>query len=271
VKSPVRSIVQAFVRHYYRALVAAPEARVWYHNLYQQLEDTGEVPNLSTCVGRLGDETIEPLFDRHQKDERRHAGLWKDLLQRRGQFTPQEIPGWGNTVAAFCDAGWTSVANKLAAGQPIHQSELIPMFAGVNALEMLAIERFQLMSDLHREIDPEISALLDTIIKDEKFHAAYTEMAVLRFGKNNGCLEWAQECLTVARASYRSYALVLMPRYADILVGKGARFSYAFLAFTKLVKLYALWRPGLPVPPRPPATLLAERASISPALVAAAS
>ena len=52
----IRNLVKSLIRHYYTAVVAAPQSRVWYHNLYQQLEDTGEVPNLANCKGRPGDE-----------------------------------------------------------------------------------------------------------------------------------------------------------------------------------------------------------------------
>ena len=214
--------LDAAVKHYYAAVVAAPEARVWYHNLYQRLEDTGEVPDLSTCKGKLNDDWLEPLFDRHNADERRHSRLWQELLNRRNTFRPDEIPYWANTVAAFCDSGWTSVSLKLSRGEEIHQSELIPMFAGVRALEKcLSIKRFQLMADLHRDIDPEITELLNIIIKDERFHAAYTKKAVMRLGRNNGCEKYAQRCLDGALRSYPKYAVTLMPRYVDILSRKG--------------------------------------------------
>jgi hypothetical protein len=232
--------------------------------LYQQLESGGEVPDLDTCRGKLKDEWIEPLFDKHQDDENRHAALWLDLLTRRGTYDPDSIPEWANTVAAFCHRGWLAAVDKLSKGRPIHQSELIAMFAGIHALENLAVGRFQLMSDLHREVDPEISELLDTVIKDEKFHQAYTREAVLRLGKRHGCVEFAQACLENGVRAYQLYAFSLMPNYVDLLgkKGLGAEFSPWFLMFNRLLKVYKRLRPQLKEPPRMPRELRDKVAAI---------
>ncbi|WP_444997935.1 ferritin-like domain-containing protein [Aliikangiella sp. IMCC44359] len=250
----IERFLKKAVEHYYTQVVACPESRVWYHNLYQQLESGGEVPDLDTCRGKLNDEWIEPLFDKHQDDENRHAQMWLDLLTKRNTYNPDDIPGWANTVAAFCNRGWLATVDKLSKDKPIHQSELITMFAGIHALEHLAIGRFQLMSDLHREIDPEISQLLDVVIKDEKFHQAYTKEAVLRLGKRHNCLEFAKQCLDEGVVAYQKYALSLMPNYVDYLgkKGKGAKFSRWFLVLNQLLKVYKFFKPQLTEPPALP-------------------
>lgn len=258
----IERFLKKAVIHYYSAIVACPESRVWYHNLYQQLESGGEVPDLDTCRGKLMDDWIEPLFDKHQNDENRHAQLWLDLLTRRGDYNPDDVPAWANTVAAFCNRGWLATVDKLSKNKPIHQSELIVMFAGIHALEHLAIGRFQLMSDLHREVDPEISELLDVIIKDEKFHQSYTRETVLRLGKRHNCLEFAEECLEKGVKAYQNYALSLMPNYVDYLgkKGKGANFANWFLIFSQFMKVYQFFKPQLKEPPHLPSHI-AEKIS----------
>lgn len=255
-------ILEKAVVHYYTAVVACPESRVWYHNLYQQLEGDGEVPNTSTCKGKLMDDWIEPLFDKHCADEKRHQRLWIELLTRRGTFNPDDVPKWANTVAAFCDRGWLATCDTLSKDQPIHQAELIVMFAGIHALEVLAAGRFQLMSDLHKQIDPEISQLLDIIIKDEKFHMAYTRETVLRLGKRHNCLAFAEECLEKGVKAYKKYAFSLMPHYVDFLRKKGAKFSVWFLMLNRLLKIYQRLKPQLEAPPRLPKSLAKEVAEI---------
>jgi hypothetical protein len=198
------------------------------------------------------DEWLEPLFDRHQNDENRHADMWFRLLSARRTFDPDCIPSWANTVAAFSHRGWLDTVGKLSRNQPIHQVELIPMFAGIHALEYLAVRRFRIMSDLHRKIDPEISQLLDTVIKDERFHQAYTKRAVLRLGRRYDCLPWAKECLEKAVKAYQKYALSLMPNYIELLRPKGATFAPWFLALNEALKVYSRLRPQLEAPPPMP-------------------
>lgn len=248
-------LLRKAIIHYYTAVVDNSASRTWYHNLYQQLEADGEVPNTATCIGKLGDEWIEPLFDRHCSDEKRHQQMWLDLLKRRNTYRPDDIPKWANTVAAFCDCGWLNACELLSKNLPIHQSELIVMFSSINALEALAVERFQLMADLHRKIDPEVAQLLDTIIKDEKFHLAYAREAVLRLGRRHRCEAFAQICLDRALLAYRRYAISLMPRYVDTLGKMGTRFSPWFLLLNRLLKIYQRLRPQLSPPPRMPAHL----------------
>ena len=179
----IEAVVRRASRHYYAAVAAHPQARVWYYNLYQVLEGDAEVPNVPQADGVFADPWIEQRFMRHAEDERRHQRLWQELLQRRGVFRPDDIPGWANIVQQVFDSPWFAARDLISAHRAVHPQHLIAMFAAMHALEVLGVQRFQLMADLHRSGDPEVAQLLDTIVQDERFHTAYTRESALRLGQ----------------------------------------------------------------------------------------
>ena len=250
--NPIEKIVRKATRHYYTALVAHPQARVWYYNLYQILEGDAEVPNIESAAGRFDDSWIEQRFERHANDERRHQQLWVDLLESRNIFNPESIPPWANFVDMVLNRTWFAARDKLAKQEQVHPSQLIVMFAGMHALEVLGVQRFEIMANLHRTSDPEIATLLDTIVKDERFHTAYTRESVLRLGRRYGCLDYAERCLVEAVKAYQSLGVTMFPRFVDHLRGMGVKFSPWFLLLNQVFKIYGRLTPDLREPPQMP-------------------
>ncbi|MCC5603265.1 hypothetical protein [Nostoc favosum] len=242
-------------QEFFQAICKSPDARVWYQNFLFVLEADGEIPGINNVTGKLDDDWLESRLNKHMADEHRHSEMWKKLLISQGKFHPEEVPSWTNTVKAFCSAGWTSVTEKFSRGESVHQVELIPLFAGVHALETFAIQRFTLMANLLKPVDPAASELLKIIINDEQSHAAYTKQAVERLGKKMDCSEYAAKCLDKGLQSYRWYCLSLMPRLVGILQKKEAKFSKPFLIFTNIISWYSKFHKFLSPPPPLPTSV----------------
>lgn len=246
----LEAVVRRASRHYYTAVAAHPQARVWYYNLYQVLEGDAEVPNVPQAEGIFGDPWIEQRFMRHADDEKRHQRLWRELLERRAIFRPGEIPAWANIVETVFNSPWFAARDLLSAHREVHPQQLIAMFAAMHALEVLGVQRFQIMADLHRGTDPEIAHLLDTIVQDERFHTAYTRESALRLGRSHGCEAHAKDCIEQAVQAYQRLGLAMLPRYVKHLRTMGVRFSPWFLVLNQVFDVLAALAPGLRPPPR---------------------
>ncbi len=222
-------------QEFYTSVVRAPRALAWFQNLYWAIEAYGEVPNLDHITGRLGDEWLERNLTKHMRDEERHARLWSDLLHARGDFNPAQLPPWANTVAAFHEAGWLGMLERLTNGDPVDSVELIPFFAALHILEVDGVERFSLFAQVARPIDPQTAEVLDSIIKDEQFHVWYTREAVLRLGKRLGCEPYALECIAQARSAYEKRLLASTGYFIHALQDQGAKFSTTFLTVSTVL------------------------------------
>lgn len=246
----LESVVRRASRHYYAAVAAHPQARDWYYNLYQVLEGDAEVPNVPQAEGIFGDAWIELRFMRHAEDEKRHQRLWRELLERRTIFRPGDIPAWANIVETVFDSPWFAARERLSAHREVHPQQLIAMFAAMHALEVLGVQRFQIMADLHRDSDPEIARLLDTIVQDERFHTAYTRESALRLGRSHGCEAYAKTCIEQGVQAYQRLGLTMLPRYVKHLRSMGVRFAPWFLVLNQVFEIVAALAPGLRPPPR---------------------
>lgn len=255
--SPIERLLRKATRHYYASVAAHQGARNWYYNLYQVLEGDGEVPNIPSSGGRFDDEWIEKNFDRQTADEKRHQMLWIELLKRRGIFDPDGVPTWANNVDRLFGSDWFVAPRALTSRQHAHPSEFIAMFAGLHALETLASERFKLMAEELRPIDAEAADVLEAIVRDEKFHVAYTRESALRLGRRYDCLDYAQACIEKAIAAHQKFAISMIPQYVGFVRKMGVRFSPWFLLLNALFKLYRFFAPDLASPPPMPARLSA--------------
>ncbi len=267
----IEKIIGKAIHHYYASVAAHPQARDWYYNLYHVLEGDAEVPNVPTAAGVFADPWIEQRFERHASDERRHQGLWRDLLHRRAIYRPDSIPAWANVVAKVFDSPWFAARDDISGHRHVHPQRLIAMFAAMHALEVLGVQRFQIMAELHRTLDPEIAHLLDVIVRDERFHTAYTRESALRLGRSHQLEDYAERCLKEGVQAYQRLGLTILPQFVRHLRGLGVRFSPWFLLLNRVFAMVGAFAPGLKLPPQLAQTRAAGIAHIPPVAVVVSS
>jgi rubrerythrin len=114
----------------------------------------------------------------HHRDEERHSKVFTDWILRLGE-TPQPFPT--NVEGFFSNSPEEFAQQRALVEQLPPEMRRIIVFAGINAIERLAYDQFDVhLSCLDRREDRE---LLQSVIDEEKFHLSYVEHELERQSK----------------------------------------------------------------------------------------
>jgi len=139
--------------------------------------ERGSCYDMLAAVEQTERRDLRVRYFRHAMDESRHAGLF---LKRA-----REMGGMNRTQAVVADAGYLT-DNGIVGGQTlIERMGERDFLAFVYVAESDAVEQFNVY--LERELpDDDTAAMLQRILKDERFHVSYSRAALDHYRKDGG-------------------------------------------------------------------------------------
>jgi rubrerythrin len=123
--------------------------------IFDQLADVVDDPELRRIVVR------------HRDDEVRHAGLYRDCLQRNG-FDKQELPAELGVI-------WQVAARSDRDGSVATLADVVTTYALLLAIEERGVFQFPRIADAFEPYDPETAAVYRRVTRDERGHVRYCQ------------------------------------------------------------------------------------------------
>ncbi|KAA3609449.1 MAG: ferritin-like domain-containing protein [Planctomycetota bacterium] len=202
---------------------ADPVRKVLTLESFSRTEDDGG-KDILAAARRVQDSELRGHLLRHAEDEVRHA----DLFRRRAA----ELRADSDTGALAHDPGKSLDLSRHRPHEEVDahgffeasvmdERGQIPYVAMLHVAEQRAASLFAIHRDLTRD-DPETSAIFEEILKDEKYHVAWTG-GFLKKWRQEGHGAEVRRCL---RASKRSR---LMSRWINLGLRSGAGISHILL------------------------------------------
>jgi rubrerythrin len=133
-------------------------------------EDGGR--DLAAAARRVSDPELRGHLERHARDERRHAGLFRARAAQLPGAAPAEEPDRPRDLSRGRRAGELDAHGFLNAGL-IDELGEVEYVAMLHVAERRAAELFQLHAALNED-DPRTRAVFEEILVDERYHVAYT-------------------------------------------------------------------------------------------------
>jgi hypothetical protein len=205
-------------REGFREVVRHPQAHALVLGNYRLGEYAGVVA-LDRLLAEMRPEgKLHHAMTIHHRDEERHSRVFTDWIVRLGE-TPAPFP---NSVEGFfANSPEEFAAQRQLVEQLPPDLRRIIVFAGINAIERLAYDQFDLhLSCLDRRADRE---LLQSVIDEEKFHLSYVEHELERqsAGEHGAfvtmALEQARARFAIFQQSRRAETMAALER----LLGAG--------------------------------------------------
>jgi hypothetical protein len=183
----------------FREVVRDPRAHAFVLGQYRVGEYAGVVA-LRRLLGEMAPEgKLRRAMEIHYRDEERHSRLFTDWMRRLGTAPPAlptELEGYfSNDPEEF------RRQRELAAELPPELRRIL-VFAGINAIERLAYEQFEIhLLCLERREDVEA---MKSVMVEEKFHLSYveSELEAQEKGDNGAFVAMALE---QARARFKEF------------------------------------------------------------------
>lgn len=210
-------------RRRYRAVWTDPARKLRTLESFAETEADGG-HDLEVAARRVRDADLREHLLRHARDERRHADLFRAAAERHRAST-----NLGARAADEIDQAYDLSRGRrdevdahgfFKAGL-IDELGEVSYIAMVHVAEQKAAELFA----LHRSLvddDPELAAAFDQILKDEKYHCAYTERFLERW-RAEGRGKEVDEGLKSARSSR------FVGAWRRLGLRSGAKFSQVLL------------------------------------------
>jgi len=203
----------------FREVVRHPAAHALVLGNYRLGEYAGVVA-LDRLLGEMRPEgKLHQAMTIHHRDEERHSRVFTDWIERLGHV-PQPYPA--NVEGFFANSPEEFAQQRALVEQLPPDLRRIVVFAGINAIERLAYNQFDVhLSCLDRREDREV---LQSVIDEEKFHLSYVEHELEKqSGGENGAfvgmaLEQAKARFAVFQEARRAETM----RALDRLLGGGA-------------------------------------------------
>ncbi len=172
---------------FYRTLYEAPRALLAVKHSFYFNETYGEAPQDRGILDLIADEELRAEVLRHLDDEVRHAKLWRDYLEQRGELPEGGALPFGDFVGMLRAAGWLPSEARLRQARALDDDELMSFFAIIHVVETQAVRQMLLFRTVLEERgEPELSAIISDILRDEGRHMAYSKRALYRVGKRAG-------------------------------------------------------------------------------------
>jgi rubrerythrin len=174
----------------FREVVRHPTAHALVLGNYRLGEYAGVVA-LQRLLGEMRPEgKLHQAMEIHHRDEERHSRVFTDWIVRLGE-TPKPFPT--NVEGFFANSPEEFAQQRALVEQLPPDLRRIVVFAGINAIERLAYNQFDVhLSCLDRREDREV---LQGVIDEEKFHLSYVEHELERqmAGEHGGFITTALE------------------------------------------------------------------------------
>lgn len=200
--SKASSLADLFLRWRFRKVWSDPARRLRTLQSFAETEEDGG-RDLELTARRSADAALRGHFLRHAADEKRHATLFRQHAAEARAILVR--PAW--------DPGAPELAYDLSRGRKGHAVDAHGFFrtglydelgevayvAMLNVAEQRAARTFA----LHRRLnvgDPPLCATFDEILRDEKYHIAYTARLLARW-RAEGRAPEVEDGLRAARAS----------------------------------------------------------------------
>ena len=208
-----------FDRDGFREVVRHPKAHSLVLGNYRLGEYAGVV-GLQRLLGEMRPEgKLHQAMSIHHRDEERHSKVFTDWIVRLDQ-TPNPFPT--NVEGFFANSPEEFAAQRQMVEQLPPEMRRIVVFAGINAIERLAYNQFEVhLSCLDRREDRE---LLQSVIDEEKFHLSYVENELERQMKGENaafvtlCIEQSKARFEIFQQKRRTESMQAIER----LLGGGA-------------------------------------------------
>lgn len=199
-----RSLAFRMKVRWFSDLLAHPAARRHLWSLYYAGEAYEELHPQGVYVRRL-EPALGILLARHLSDETRHATVFRGLLSAEGAapqpLAPEEDVGWYLLTHVVPD-----VVGRAENDGPFTAAEAARYMAFLHVLELRSLsDLFALIRAAEGRGETVLASSLRPILRDERFHAAYTHRAVKRLAGERaaGVLD------EIRRAERRHYRFVL--------------------------------------------------------------
>ncbi len=149
-------------------LVTTDAGRQHMLSISVDAEEGDEGHIFEQLADRVEDPKMKQIVERHRDDEVRHAQLFRGCLSRLGlemQAIPDEL----------------KIVHQIAAvtggfDDPIETSgDVVAAYAMLLAIEERGVERFPLIADAFRSVDPETADVYLRVARDERGHVNYCE------------------------------------------------------------------------------------------------
>ena len=206
-------------RDAFREVVRHPKAHALILGNYRLGEYAGVVALERLLQEMRPEGKLHEAMTIHFNDEGRHSRVFTDWIERLGE-TPQPFPK--NVEGFFANSPEEFAAQRQLVEQLPPDMRRIVVFAGINAIERLAYNQFDVhLSCLDRKEDRDV---LQSVIDEEKFHLSYVENELERQskGENGGfvtmCLEQAKARFAIFQETRRAETAAAL----DCLLGAGA-------------------------------------------------
>jgi hypothetical protein len=172
---------------FYRTLYEAPATLLAVKHSFYFNETYGETPADRELLDLVGDE-LRPEVERHLDDEVRHAQLWRDYLEPRGEMPADDsaLP-FGDFIGMLRAARWLPAPERLQSGEPLSDDELMTFFAIIHVVETQAVRQMLIFRRVLRERgEVDLDELISDILRDEGRHMAYSKRCLYAVGGRTG-------------------------------------------------------------------------------------
>jgi hypothetical protein len=173
---------------FYRTLFEAPATLLAVKHSFFFNETYGEAPQDRAILPLIARPDLRAEVERHLDDEVRHAKLWRDYLEARGELPDEseELP-FGDFVGMLRAARWMPSPERLQETRPLDNDELMAFFAILHVVETQAVRQMLLFrTALSEQGDHALGGLIKGILQDEGRHMAYTRRALYTVGATAG-------------------------------------------------------------------------------------
>ncbi|QDU67477.1 ferritin-like domain-containing protein [Engelhardtia mirabilis] len=229
----------------YRAVWSDPARKLRTLESFAETEADGG-HDLEVAARRVQDGDLREHLLRHARDERRHADMFLEAAERHRQRT-----GLGARGADEADRAYDLSRGRKdeVDAHGFFKAGLIDELGEVSYIAMVHVaeQKAAKIFALHRSLvddDPELAAAFDQILKDEKYHCAYTEKFLDKW-RGVGREKEVNAGLKSARSSR------FIGAWRRLGLRSGSRFSQFMLFvmyWTVLLPFGALARLGKPKP-----------------------
>lgn len=211
-------------------IVAHPLAHAELLNQYRSSEDFGRRFPATICTALLEDGPLRAKYAKHQADEERHEGLYAERIRALGGEVRDVGDARDYMLAVWREASAAGVGipyARFGEARALDAGERARLWAIQSAVE----ERGLIEMALHKRAcaeDRDTTALLDSILPDERHHAAYSLRAL-----KDEAGEGALALLDVMReAEDRAYQRVTGAFLSALVAGPLANAGLAARGFT---------------------------------------
>jgi len=218
-----RPPVLTFERIRYRAVWADPARKLRTLESFAETEEDGG-KDLEVAARRVADPDLRAHLERHALDERRHAELFRDRAAAvRAAASLETRDALESDRAYDLSRGRKDEvdAHGFFKAGLIDELGEVSYLAMIHVAEQKAARIFAFHHDLVGD-DPELEAVFASILKDEKYHVAYTQRFLERWEREGRGRE-VKEGLRAARSSR------FLGAWRRVGLRSGARFSQALL------------------------------------------